>query len=235
MRLHHYGEAGPPLIYVPSSGGDEREFERYGMPEGCAEWIDAGRVQVVSVDGRGPHHFWSDDTPPAARIAGYAGFERYVAEELLPWVARATGRDDIAIAGCSYGGHVAANLLFKHPDRIRVACGIGGVYGLWHRLDGHHDEDVYFHTPLEYLPNLEEPDLLNAIRRTGGLVMYAAADDGWLESSLRMATVLRDKKIPHELEVWPSPADHHERWWREQLPRFLDRWFQGASETRSGL
>lgn len=225
MPLRRYGHRGAPLVYLPSSGGDHTEFERYGMPGICRPWIDAGRLQVVAIDARGPHGLWNDVMPPAERMRAYASVERYAVEELLPWIARETGRERVTVVGVSYGAFLAANLLFKHAARIERVCGLGGVYGLWHRLDGHRSDDVYFHTPLEYLPNLDDPALLGAIRATRGIDLYAAADDEWLDSSLRLRHVLRVKRLPHTIDVWPAPASHHERWWRPQLGAFLQRRF----------
>lgn len=225
MRVVEYGEIGPPLVYLPTSQGDETEFERYGLPEALAPWIDAGRVRVFSIDGRGPLGLFDDDLPPPERMRAYAALERYVGQELLPWVAARSGAAAFSVAGASYGAFVAANLLFKLPGRVQLACGLGGVYGLWHRLEGHHDETVYFHTPLEYLPRLEDQALLGAIRRTAGLVLYAAEGDEWLGSSLRMVEVLRHQRLPHRLEIWPAPASHHESCWSEQIHDFLSLYF----------
>ena len=127
------------------------------------------------------------------------------------------------VVGVSYGAFVAANLLFKHPAAVRLACGLGGVYGMGHRLDGYHDDLVYFHTPLEYLPRLDDAAILESIRSTGGLVLFAAEDDEWLESTTRMAAVAAKKQLPHSVDVWPSPATHHETCWRRQLEEFLKR------------
>lgn len=223
MRILRYGRSGPVLLYLPSSDGDEREFAAYGLPDVCAPAVVAGRLQVIAVDGRGPSTFWDDSKSPAERIARYAKVERYLTREALPWVERTAGAVDITPVGASYGGFVAANLLFKRPERFAGACGLGGVYGLWHRLDGYHDDSVYFHTPLEFLPRLEDPAILGRIRETRGLTLYAGKRDRWLDSSLRMADVLREKHLPYALNVWD--ADHHERFWKRQLAEFLE---QGA-------
>jgi len=224
MNVVRFGERGVPLIYVPSSGGDHEEFARFGMPADCGPWIAAGRVQIFSIDGFGPRTLWNDALAPAERIRAYARFERYAVEELVPWVRASSGGRTPAVVGASYGAFVAANLLFKHPGEIDLACGLGGVYGLWHRLDGHHDDDVYFHTPLEYLPRLGDPSILDSIRRTRGMVLFAAEDDEWLSSTERLKQVLIDKRLPHAADIWPSPANHHERWWKQQLRVFLERY-----------
>jgi esterase/lipase superfamily enzyme len=225
MPVVRYGTAGPALVYVPSSGGDEGEFARYGMPGTCAPWLDTGRLQLYSIDGRARETFWNDALPPVERVRGYAAFERYVVEELLPWVREVSGDPRPGLVGASYGAHVVANMLYKHAEGVGIGCGLGGVYGLWHRLDGHHDDDVYFHTPLEYLPRLEDPKILDPIRAGRGLVLFAAGADEWLWSTERMVSVLRDKQLPHVIDVWPAPANHHEQWWRRQLESFLQRFW----------
>ncbi|MCP3979297.1 MAG: hypothetical protein GY716_08215 [bacterium] len=223
MPIVRYGDRGTPVLYIPTSGGDETEFERYGMPEVCAPWIDAGKIQVLSIDGFGPRTLFDDALDPTKRFAAYARFERYAVDELLPHIRQETGVERPVVLGASYGALVAANLIFKHPERIDMACGLGGVYGMWHRLDRHHDDDVYFHTPLEYMPPLADERILAAIRATRGISIYAAGSDEWLHSSLDMVRVLRERRLPHRVEVWPSPASHDEYWWRMQLRQFLAR------------
>jgi esterase/lipase superfamily enzyme len=215
-RRVEYGDAGAPLLYVPSSGGDERELERYGMRDDLAPWIEAGRIRVWSVDGSARRHLWNGSLTPRERMRGYARYERALVREVLPALADAAGESPWVV-GTSYGAYVAANLLFKHPAQLAGACGLGGVYGMWHLLEGHHDDDVYFHTPLEFVPRLDDPAILDAIRRTAGLQIFAGERDEWLESSLRMAQVLRLKQLPHRLDVWGGEVGHHERWWRRQL------------------
>jgi esterase/lipase superfamily enzyme len=225
VRFERFGRRGPALVYVPTSGGDETEFARYGMARDCEPWTASGRLQVFSIDGLGPETLWNDALSPRERIAAYARLERHVAGEVLPWVGTLAPDGPPTVVGCSYGAFVAANLLFKVPERVAGACGLGGVYGLWHRLDGYHDDDVYFHTPLEYLPRLEDPEILGAIRRTRGMALFGAASDEWVDSTRRLAEVLRDRRLPHSVEIWPEPADHRERWWRLQLRQFLESRF----------
>lgn len=220
MRRIVYGDEGPTLLYFPSSGGDETEFESYGLKDEARPWLEQGRLRVISVDGWGPRTFWCASATPKQRIGRYAAFERYLVRELLPAVG---GRP--SLVGCSYGGFVAANLLLKFPERVELACGLGGVYGLWHRLDGYRDDDVYFHTPLDYLPGLRDEKILSAIRRTRGLWCAAAAADRWLQSTLDLTRILKEKGLPHRSAIWPAPADHHQRWWRRQFAVFLERAF----------
>ena len=129
----------------------------------------------------------------------------------------------LAVVGASYGAYVAANLLFKRPAQVSVACGLGGVYAHGHRLDGFYDDSVYQHTPPDYLPQLDDPARLAAIRSTRGIDLFAAADDPWVRSSVDLAEKLKAKSLPFSSDIWPAPANHHEFWWKKQLRCFLDR------------
>jgi esterase/lipase superfamily enzyme len=223
MELVRHGEQGAPLVYIPSSGGNQDEFESYGMADVCAPWIRSGKLQLFSIDGRGPHTLFDPELSPPQRIDAYARLERYVADELLDWIEARTGANTVGIVGASYGAFVGANLLFKHPRRIELLCGLGGVYEMWHRLDGYSDDTVYFHTPLAYLPTLSDATILDAIRATRGLWLYAAECDEWLAETRQLEQLLQDKQLPHGTYVWPAPADHHERWWKRQFADFLTR------------
>lgn len=218
-----YGRSGLPLIYLPTSGGDETEFERYGMHRDCARWIDSGRLQVFSVDACGPRGLFNDALPPPERMRVYVEFERWAVGALLPAVEACAPGAAIEVVGASYGAFAAANLLLKYPGRVALACGLGGVYEMHHRLEGYRGDEVYFHTPLDYLPGLRDPVLLESIRATEGFWLFAAAADPWLAETQALAARLRDKALPHRLEVWPAPAAHHETWWKRQLRAFLER------------
>jgi esterase/lipase superfamily enzyme len=223
MRVVRYGNTGTPLAYLPSSDGDETEFASYGLDEVAGPWVDSGSVQVFSADARGPHTLFDRNLSPIDRMHGYACVERYFACELLPWVGEESGCPAPVLVGTSYGAFLGANLLLKYPARVECLCGLGGVYEMWHQLDGHHDDEVYFHSPFEYLPRLQDAAILGEIRRTAGFTLYAAADDPWLSETTQLARLLAEKSIPHTTEIWPAPADHHEDWWRRQFRDFLTR------------
>jgi len=211
-----YGKRGVPLLYLPSSDGDEHEFVRYGMHGDLSPWLDTGRLRVYAVDGAAPRHLWNETISPAERIRRYARFERALAGRMLPSIVEETGAPPLVV-GASYGAFVAANLLLKYPSRVSGACGLGGVYDLRHRLDGYHDDDVRSHTPLEYVPGLDDATTLAGIRASDGIVLFSGDRDEWRDSTLRMAAALGDRRLPHVLDIWHGPVDHHERWWRRQL------------------
>lgn len=223
MHAVRYGDRGPPLVYLPTSAGDHTEFEQYALPDDCASWIDEGRVQFFSLDAMGPRGLFDDSLPPRERIGRYAAFESYAIDEALPWVRSLAGSGDLGVVGASYGAFAAANLYLKCPGTVRVACGLGGVYSMDHRLTGQVADDARRHAPLVYLPAMEDEATLAALRSTRGFHLFGAENDLWLESTYRFAGALAARRIPHRLDLWPAPADHHESWWKRQIRVFLDR------------
>ena len=223
LPLVRYGHGGDPWIYVPTSGGDETEFRRYELDRVLRPWIESGRIQVVTFDAHGPRTLFSDELTPAERIAGYERFERALRDELIPWLLAACGRDRLDFIGASYGAFVAANLWLKRPEVVRRLAFLGGVFDMDHRFDGEIDDNVYFHTPLHFLPNLDDEAVLAPVRATSSVDLFAAADDEWLTDTHRLADVLRDKDIPFELDEWGAPHGHHESTWRMQLDKLMRR------------
>lgn len=78
--------------------------------------IAAGRVRLIAADGI-DHQSWADHGKPIAeRARRHGDFDRYVAEELQPFIGEMTGRDGVWATGCSMGAYHAANAFFRHPD-----------------------------------------------------------------------------------------------------------------------
>lgn len=225
MVVERYGDRGRPMVYVPTSEGDHHEFERRGTHSAVRPWIADGRLQFFAIDGWGPKSWFDDRIEPAERVRRYAAFERYTVDELLPWVTCVTGRSDLAACGAGYGAMVCANWILKPPGPVTLACSLGGRFGMWHRLDGYHDLDVYFHTPLEYLPRLADPQILGAIRATSGIELCTRIGDPAFDESERLRRALHDRGIPHRWSVEPSRADAPDPWWHQPLRAFLARRF----------
>lgn len=111
-----YGSGGQPLLAFPSFGGRVWDLEGFGMVEALAPMIAAGRVRLIAADGI-DHQSWADHGKPIAeRARRHGDFDRYVAEELQPFIGEMTGRDGVWATGCNMGAYHAANAFFRHPD-----------------------------------------------------------------------------------------------------------------------
>ena len=84
---------------------------------------------------------------------------------------------------------------------------------------GHYDQDVYFITPNHFLPNLNDPCLLDPLRRMD-ITLAVGEHDPFHESNLLLSRALADKGVSHRLAIWPGEA-HRARCWREMAPHYL--------------
>jgi hypothetical protein len=67
------------------------------------------------------------------------------------------------------------NLFLKKPDLINGAISMSGVYDLTEYTKGYWDEQVYFNSPIHYIPNLTDSWYLDRIRASHHIHIYTAA------------------------------------------------------------
>ena len=59
--------------------------------------------------------------------------------------------------GASLGAYHAANTLFRYPHRVKRCYALSGVYDLKRFMNGLYDDNFYFHNPVDYMANLDDP------------------------------------------------------------------------------
>jgi esterase/lipase superfamily enzyme len=99
---------------------------------------------------------------------------------------------------------------------------MSGVYDLTEYSRGYYDEDVYFNSPMHYMPNLEDHALLEQIRMSSHIHLFSGSGDYEDPSSARrFADILYRKNIWYELDIWGSEWKHDWETWRHMLPHYL--------------
>ena len=120
----------------------------------------------------------------------------------------------------------AADMAFRHPHLFRKLVAFSGRYDLTLNvehfddlLSGHYDQDIYFHSPTHYLPNLEDRWYLDPLRRME-IVLVIGAEDPFLENNRQLSRILHSKGIEHQFQIWSGRA-HSARAWRLMAPLYL--------------
>lgn len=225
MPLRIYGSDGRPLLAFPPQDGRYFDFEGFGMVEACAAPIEAGRVRIVAVDGVDRQSWTNQAVHPAERARRHEAYDRYLVDEVVPFVRERTGWERAWATGASMGAYHAANLLFRHPDAIDGLVAMSGLYRLRDFVGDHLDGAVYFNSPLDYLPNLEDPWYLERLR--GAKIAFVVGQGAWeepmIEDARAMERVLAAKAIPAIVDFWGHDVDHDWPWWRKMLPHYLER------------
>ena len=220
MELLAYGERGFPVVVFPSSGGRFFEYEDRGMIDALAPKIERGELQAICVDSVNQESWYSTVAPPAQRLLRQHAFDAYLAQELAPFVRDRTSWPQLATTGCSFGGYHAINFALRHPDVVTYAVSMSGPFDMPRRfLDGYYDENAYFHSPLDYLPGLNDGWFLERFRRNY-FVLAVGNHDSLLDENVRMARVFDAKGIPHALDVWDGFA-HDWPWWHQMAAKFF--------------
>lgn len=225
-----YGHWGRPVLVFPSEGGSAGDFAARGMLDAVRWLVDEGRVKLYCVDSFDAAT-WSDHSMPTEeRAHRHGAYESWIVEQVVPWVHGDTGgANDIITTGCSLGAYHAVNFAFKHADLFPLAIGLSGNYdpATW-RAWGEHGEATYFNNPVEYVANLHGDHLTWLRSRLSVLLVvgegaWEVDPTGALPGTLRLAGILADRGLRHQLDVWGPDTPHDWPSWRRQLAHHLPR------------
>ena len=225
-----YGHWGRPVLVFPSEQGRAWDYENNGMVGAVADLIEAGRVKLYCVDSY-DHLSWSDRTIPLEERARRHGlYESWIVEQVVPAIGSdSPGAGDILTTGCSLGAFHAANLALRHADLAPQALCLSGSYdpAEWNAW-GERGEAAYFHNPTDYVANLQGGHL--DWLRSAVFLVLVVGQGAWeehptraLPSTRRLAALLAEKGIPHELDVWGHDSAHDWDWWQKQIAHHLPR------------
>ena len=223
MPVAIYGSYGFALLLVPTAAADYLEYERFQLMDHLAPFIDAGKVKVFSVDSINNESWLNNNMNPHDKSIRNKQWNDYIFNEVVPFIRTNTSQDTLIFTcGASFGALHSMNLFLKRPDIINGVIAMSGVYDLTEYTKGHYDDDVYFNSPVHYMPNLTDHTILEQIRRSQHIHILTGSgayeDPG---SSGRFARILYDKGINYELDVWGQEWPHDWNTWRAMLPHYL--------------
>ena len=221
MELLTFGCEGMPLLVFPTSKGRFYDFEDRGMIHAIDGPIASGRAYVVCVDSVDAESWYNKDVPPRQRVERHLAYERYVLQEVVPFIKARSRHSEIGVAGCSFGGYHAVNISLRHPDVMRFCLSLGGAFDIKQFIDGYYDEDCYFNNPVDYLPNLNDAWYLDRCRTGYRMILGTGECDLCLEQNRRLSELLDRKAIPHVLDVWGDGAAHDWPWWQRMIAKFV--------------
>ncbi|OWR28688.1 hypothetical protein CDO73_17460 [Saccharibacillus sp. O23] len=229
MEYKVYGDRGKPMLVFPTSLGRFYQYEDSGMIDELAEWIDAGKLQVWACDTLDEETFFSPHWNIQDRIGRHEQYNAYIVNELIPkilWESKHNNGEDeqkILISGCSMGAYYSGNFFFRHPEFFDSLLALSGVYSVNHFFGGYRDGAVYYNSPLDYLPGLNDDGILEQYRRSRIIVCcgQGAWEDEMREETARLREVLYNKVVPARVDFWGYDADHDWIWWRRQIRYYM--------------
>jgi esterase/lipase superfamily enzyme len=224
MAVASWGHWGKPVLLFATAASDCLDYERFKLIEVLRPLIEAGRIKVFSCESVSGDGWLNPDAPAAWKTSLQARFDRYLVDELLPYIAGCCGgARPFAAAGSSLGAYNAVNAALKHPEWFDLAIGMSGTYDFDRWVGGHRDMDYYFNQPLMFVPQLQDGPALSLLRSRRFVVATGQGRAEAPDESRRLARVLATQGIPVDLEIWGDDVHHDWPTWRTMLPLFLDR------------
>jgi esterase/lipase superfamily enzyme len=200
-------------------------MEGQGMVAALEEFIDGGRVKLFCVGSNGDQSFYDKSAHPLHRSWMQRQWDEYIRWEVIPFIhSHCNGLPAIATMGASLGAYHAANTLFRYPHRVKRCYALSGVYDLKNFMNGMYDDNFYFHNPVDYMANLEDPWIKEQLASCE--IRLATGSGPWEESrfSYTMSGILAQKDIHHHLDDWGPRGGHDWPYWKDEMREYLSRW-----------
>ena len=224
MEVAIYGQAGLPILMFPSAAADYLEYERFHLIEAISHYVESGELHLFSINSINSEAWLNNEMAPRQKVLRHQAYNRYVEDEVVPYVSKATGGRLPITFGVSLGALHAANLLFRRPDLFGGVLGLSGIYDLKSYTDGYFDEDVYFNSPIDYLENLTDEKILSQMRLAKQIHFLSGSGEYEDPSATRdIDNLLARKEIPHQVEIWGEEWSHDWPTWRAMLPSYTER------------
>jgi esterase/lipase superfamily enzyme len=205
-HVRSYGHWGRPVLAFPAEAGSASDWENHGMVDAVSDLLSAGRIKLYCVDSADAETWSNRSIPYEERARRHEVYERWLLDAVVPFIAgESGGRDDL------------------------IAAGVSGNYdpSLWH-IWGERGSSAYFNNPVEYVPNLggEHLEWLRGHVHLTLVVGQGAFEEHpthALSGAHRLAGVLAEKGIAHDLDVWGHDVPHDWTSWQRQIAHHLPR------------
>jgi len=227
MPIAVYGDYGFALLLIPTAAADYLEYERFQLIDYLAPCINSGKIKVFSVNSINNESWMNNEMAGEHKAIRHNQFNEYIYNEVVPFIKNNTSWETpIIVSGASFGALHSMNLFLKRPDLIDGVISMSGVYDLTEYTKGFFDEQVYFNSPMHYLPNLTDNAILEQIRTSHHIhILTGCGDHENPDAAKAFASVLYNKGINYELSVWGNEWKHDWPTWRGMLPLFIDTRF----------
>lgn len=223
MEFNVYGHAGRPILVFPAMCGSFYEYEDFKMVEAVEQFINDGKIILFTVDSVDSESWCNQNIHPADRALRHNQYDSYIIHEVVPFIHNITGRTDIVTTGCSMGGYHAMNFYLRHPDVFNGVIALSGCYRLTFFVGDYCDDNVYFNSPLDFMPNCNDEWFLSRYRE--GQIIACCGRGAWEDEMIHdtgeLSRIFNEKEIPAWCDFWGYDVNHDWPWWRVQMPYFL--------------
>jgi esterase/lipase superfamily enzyme len=226
MELLVFGHAGDPVLFFPTRTARFFDYEDWHVIDALKRKIEAGTIQIWCLDSIDKESFYSRSLHPAERMLRHLQYEKYILHEVLDLIQQKNPHPTVIAAGCSLGAYHAANLAFKYPGLFHKMVGLSGRYDLTTSMEhfddlfeGYRDDNIYYNTPGQFIPNLQDEQLIRQIKALE-IIFVVGEKDVFLENNRAISNALWAKGIWNALHLWDGES-HKAKYWRHMVQLYF--------------
>src|SRR5258705_10044856 len=93
MPISTYGDYGFALLLVPTAAADYLEYERFQLMDHIAQFVDAGKVKVFSINSINNESWLNNNMNPGDKVTRHQQWNDYIFNEVVPFVRNSTSPD----------------------------------------------------------------------------------------------------------------------------------------------
>ena len=224
MEIVTYGHYGFALLMFPTAAADYLEYERFKLIDAIGSFLGEGKIKAYSINSINMESWLNKNMHPAHKALRHQQYNRYVVEEVVPFIHNhSKGLVPIITTGASLGAMHAANNFFRRPDIFSGTIAMSGSYDLKTYSNGYFDENVYFNSPVDYLPHWDDHFMLENMRKGKIIISSGQGDYEDPNASRRLSDILHSKSVDHWLDLWGHDIKHEWSTWLRMLPYYLNK------------
>ncbi len=230
IELQIFGKYGFTIMAFPCFSDNYDHSKDKGFIDSVANYLINGLFRIVFVPTI-ENRIWKNDSLDwHERSNIHRNYNGFLINEVLQNIFRIAGSPSPIITfGCGESGFFAANTYFRHPDIFYGTIAIDAFYDL-RNLCGfsNWDENCYFNSPIDFLPNLQEEYWLIHLRAKKHVHLIATdKEDNFvsIEQTRKLKEILESKNIPHNFELAKPMDDDLFTNWQKLFSKIVNRYF----------
>ncbi|MFU8860008.1 MAG: alpha/beta hydrolase-fold protein [Cyclonatronaceae bacterium] len=201
MRVAIYGTGGTPVLAFPDMNGKASDYGNLGFLSEVTEQLKNQYNRFYCVDTIDKEVFDSKAGNPEGRLDRYIQYEEYIMDEVIPFIREHSGNSYLIITGIGMGAYHAVNFALKHPEMVNKVLAACGRYNIKPFFNDYFSNLLYYNNPIEYFPNLNDPEIIDQIKRIDIRIITNEKDPHRAEAEI-ISDALNEKWIHHSLDLW---------------------------------
>ncbi len=211
MDLLEFGHAGATILAFPTSKGSFFEWEDHGMIDTLRYQLEYGWFRLICVDSVDSESWYADWKHPGARVWRHVEYDHYLASEVLPFIHSRPTNSFLICTGASFGAYHALSFGMRYPQHVQRILAMSGLCDIKMFTDGFYNEQVYFHNPIDFIPNESDETRLQHHRQQN-IILAVGKDDQLVHQNRELSGKLWNQGIGNALREWDGFAHDWPVW-----------------------